>query len=97
MAECPVLKKKQAAKAIGLIKAAPQPSSIVAFPNDSKSGYEPFLSDGFVALPGCEHLVPVRILRDTGTALSLLLEGVLPVSEESKTSTSVLVRGFEMG
>ncbi|KAG7476096.1 hypothetical protein JOB18_045213 [Solea senegalensis] len=90
-------KKKQAAKAVGLIKVTPQPSSLVAFPNDSKSGYEPFLSDGFVALPGGEHPVPVRILCDSGAALSLLLEGVLPMSEESKTSTSVLVCGFEMG
>ena len=34
---------------------------------------------------------------DTGAAFSLLLEGVLLVSKESKTGTSVLVCGFEMG
>ena len=39
----------------------------------------------------------MRILRDTGPALSFLLEGVLPLSGKSKTGTSVLVRGFEMG
>ena len=61
---------------------------------DSKTGYEPFLSDGFVTLAGGKHLAPVRILRDTGAALSFLLEGILPLSDESKTGTSVLVRGF---
>ena len=39
----------------------------------------------------------MRILRDTGAALSFLIEGILPLSDESKTGTRVLVRGFEMG
>ena len=52
-------------------------------------GMSLFLSNGFVALPGGEHLIPMCILCDSG--LSLLFEGVLPMSEESKTDTSVLV------
>ena len=39
----------------------------------------------------------VGILRDTGASLSFILQGVLPLSGESKIGTSVLVRGFEMG
>ena len=65
--------------------------------HDSRTGYEPFLSSGFVSLTGGKHLAPVRILRDTGAALSFLVEGVLPLSDKSKTGTSVLARGFEMG
>ena len=50
-----------------------------------------------MSLTGGKHLAPVRILRDTGAALSFLVEGVLPLSDKSKTGTSVLARGFEMG
>ena len=97
VAECPVLRKKET-KTVGLIRSVSHPSSsVVQSATDSKTGYEPFLSDGFVTLAGGKHLAPVRILRDTGAALSFLLEGILPLSDESKTGTRVLVRGFEMG
>ena len=44
VAECPVLRKKQA-KTVGLIKTISHPSlSIVQGASDSKTGYEPFLS-----------------------------------------------------
>ena len=93
-----MLERKQAAKVVTLINATPHPAlSMVESTCDLRSGYEPFLSDGFVSLPGGQHLTPVRILRDTGASLSLLLHGVLPLSGESKIGTSVLVRGFEMG
>ena len=41
--------------------------------------------------------MPVRILRDTGAAQSFLLEGVVPLSDNTNTGTQVLVRGIEMG
>ena len=92
-----MLRKKET-KTVGLIRSVSHPSSsVVQSATDSKTGYEPFLSDGFVTLAGGKHLAPVRILRDTGAALSFLLEGILPLSDESQTGTSVLVRGFEMG
>ena len=97
VAECPVLLKKNT-KAVGLVKTISHPSSsLVQCAHDSRTGYEPFLSSGFVSLTGGKHLAPVRILRDTGAALSFLVEGVLPLSDKSKTGTSVLARGFEMG
>ena len=93
-----MLERKQAAKVVTLINVTPHPAlSMVESTCDLRSGYEPFLSDRFVSLPGGQHLIPVRILRDTGASLSLLLHGVLPLSGESKIGTSVLVRGFEMG
>ena len=74
VAECPVLERKQAAKVVTLINVTPHPAlSMVESTCDLRSGYEPFLSDGFVSLPGGQHLTPVRILRDTGASLSLLL------------------------
>ena len=95
VAECPVLERKQAANMVTVIKATPR--TMTESTSDSESGYEPFLSDGFVSLPGGQHRTPVRILRDTGASLSFILQGVLPLSGESEIGTSVLVRGFEMG
>ena len=40
---------------------------------------------------------PIRILRDTGSSLSVLLAGVLPLSEKTYTRQSVLLQGVEMG
>ncbi len=48
-----------------------------------------------LSLPGPDGCVPVRI-RDTGTSQSLLLEGTLPLSDETATGAQVLVRGVEM-
>ena len=59
----------------------------------------PFISEGTVALSeGKENLErPIRILRDTGSSLSVLLAGVLPLSEKTYTGQSVLLQGVEMG
>lgn len=98
MAVCPVLKKKQAAKGVGLIKAASHSTLFcLEHTRNVNTGYKPFLSYGFVSLPGEEHLTLIRILRDTCTAHPFILEGVLPLSAKTKTGTSVLVNGFEMG
>ncbi|KAL2103191.1 hypothetical protein ACEWY4_000059 [Coilia grayii] len=60
------------------------------------SDYAPFITLGFVSLPG-HGKVPVRVLRDTGAAQSFLLEGVLPLSAATATGKHVLIRGIEMG
>ncbi|XP_048059224.1 uncharacterized protein LOC125275920 isoform X1 [Megalobrama amblycephala] len=52
---------------------------------------------GVVSLLGQESGVPVSILRDTGASQSLLLEGILPLSDQTTTGAHVLVRGVEMG
>ena len=39
----------------------------------------------------------IRILRDTGASQSLLLEGVLLLSESSYTESNILSQGVEMG
>ncbi len=59
----------------------------------------PFIMDGLVSLVGnansqkC-HKKTVRVLRDTGTAQSFILEVILPLSDESSIGSSVLVQGF---
>jgi hypothetical protein len=61
-------------------------------------GFESFLSQGTVSLlndgTGVEEDVPIVILRDTGAAQTVLLEGVLPVSEATSDQASVLVSGI---
>jgi len=60
--------------------------------------YFPFISDGSVALIGKEHEAkPVHVLRDTSASQSLLLEGVLPLSESTYLGSNVLLLGVELG
>ncbi|XDV19608.1 hypothetical protein PO909_025053 [Leuciscus waleckii] len=65
--------------------------------SDGSTDYTPFLTTGVVSLSGQDGGVPVRILRDTGAAQSLLLKGVLLLSDQTDTGAQVLVRGVEMG
>ena len=69
-------------------------SSSVDFMEDH---YKPFLSQGFVSLSDSSEALPVQILRDTGAAQTLLLEGSLPLSEHTFTGRSVLLQGVELG
>ena len=69
-------------------------SSSVDFMEDH---YKPFLSQGFVSLSDSSEALPVQILRDTGAVQTLLLEGLLPLSEHTFTGRSVLLQGVELG
>ncbi|XP_062567274.1 uncharacterized protein LOC134229543 [Saccostrea cucullata] len=57
--------------------------------------FKPFVFDGLVSVDTDSH--PIRILRDTGASQSLLLEGVLPLSEKTHTGSEVLIQGVELG
>ncbi len=57
------------------------------------SSYSPFITEGRVSLVG-EKEIPVKILRDTGSMDSFILESVLPFSSQSHTGESVLIRGI---
>ena len=66
-------------------------------PVEGNDEYSPFISDGSVALIGEEHNAkPVCVLRDTGASQSLLLEGVLPLSESTYSGSNVLLQGVEL-
>ncbi|XP_073809789.1 uncharacterized protein [Danio rerio] len=100
IASCPVLRKKGKAKHVGLISVDSSSNFNCTSESDfnpTKDGYAPFLHYGTVSISSMSKPVPVRILRDTGASLSIILKGVLPLSEETATGSAVLVRGFEMG
>ena len=66
--------------------------------SDYMENYKPFISEGVVSLVGDENSSQkVKILRDTGATQSLMLDIVLPVTENSFTGANVLISGVEMG
>ena len=65
-----------------------------------KEEYLPFISEGFVSLSGDspdQQPIKIKMLRDTGATQSLLLEGVLPLSEQTSAGANVLIQGVECG
>ena len=59
---------------------------------DYMENYKPFISEGVVSLVGDENSSQkVRILRDTGATQSLMLDSVLPLTENSFTGANVLI------
>ena len=68
---------------------------------DKESDYmdsSDFISEGVVSLVGDKSsLQRVKILRDTGATQSLMLDSVLPLTENSFTGANVLISGVEMG
>ncbi|KAK0156627.1 hypothetical protein N1851_000058 [Merluccius polli] len=100
ISDCQSLKKKNAketqkqklSKGSGFVRPLCQPHSKI------DPVYKPFVSSGIVSLTGHEQdSVPVKILRDTGSAQSFRLASTLPFSEESYCGSDVLVQGIEMG
>ena len=66
--------------------------------SDYMENYKPFISVGVVSLVGDENSSQkVKILRDTGATQSLMLDSVLPLTENSFTGANVLISGVEMG
>ncbi len=64
---------------------------------DVPDEFKPFTSEGFVSLPGDDtKKQPVTILRDKAVSQSVLLRGVLPLTEEMKSGNRALLRGVEM-
>ena len=66
--------------------------------SDYMENYKPFISEGVVSLVGDENSSQkVKISRDTGATQSLMLDSVLPFTENSFTGANVLISGVEMG
>ena len=66
--------------------------------SDYMENYKPFISEGAVSLVGDENSSQkVKILRDTGATQSLMLDSVLPLTENSFTGANVLISGVEVG
>lgn len=62
----------------------------------AQSGLFPFMSKGYVCLEGSDEKVLINVLRDTGATQSLILENLLPFSDNSSAGISVLLQGVEM-
>ena len=56
----------------------------------------PFVSEGFVSLTEEDEKIPIRILRDTGASQSLMIQSMLPLSDQTSMATSVLIQGVEL-
>ncbi|XP_076055291.1 uncharacterized protein LOC143033689 [Oratosquilla oratoria] len=71
----------------------------VATANSSptSSPFEPFCSSGSVALTQFSEPIPLKILRDTGSALSLVAKDAVPSIETCYTGNWVLVNGLTGG
>lgn len=100
--QCFVLNKKtKTPKAVNLVQTGNSPEvrsppSRIPVTKEGLDGYASFLMRGFVSLCEQSPKVPVTILHDSGASQSMLLEGVLPLSDCSSVHSSVLVRGIEM-
>ena len=69
-------------------------SSPVEKASGKKDQYNPFISTGYVSLSENSIKVPIE---DTVATQSLLVEDVLPLSENMATGTIVQIQGIELG
>ncbi len=58
------------------------------------STFSPFVTDGFVRLVNSTEDVPVKILRNTGSSETFVLESILSFSNDSYIGNYVLIRGI---
>ena len=109
MSECRALERKnqrvdpdllitsQIVDTTGSVNEIQDQGKSVTLGSTAGSGLSPFVSKGFVCLEGSKERVPIKVLRDTGATQSLILDSVLPFSDQSSTGVSVLLQGVEMG
>ena len=94
IADCLALKRKPpqgpAPKGVGLIKTVKPAVKECVSPDPT---YQPFIFQGVVSFPHDPTTKAViQILRDTGAAQSLVLQSVLPWSEQSYCGSNVLLQ-----
>ncbi len=58
------------------------------------STFSPFVTDGFVRLVNSTEDVPVKMIRDTGSSETFVLESILSFSNDSYIGNDVLIRGI---
>lgn len=110
--ECPLLKNKQIrgknknTAPVLLTNCFPQTPAVCSTDDSvikgncseikGNTGYAPFISQGCVSLLEEHESVPVRVLRDTGSSESFILESILPFSSSSYVGKNVLIRGIAL-
>ena len=94
MPECWVLQKKQkknpTANPVATINHTSSSTNSSVSVQDS---YHSFISNGFLLVQENNTPIPIKILRDTGASQSLLVLGVLSLSDESAAGDHVLIKG----
>ncbi len=83
---------KQKPKGVAFIQSHFVPDNL----HPSQTSFEPFIIESVVALSDYSDFKSIVMLRDTGSAQSLILESV-PFSSQSYIGTDVLIRGVELG
>ena len=77
-------------------KTYDKPMLLVNSVNSTLDSFEPYIYQGKIFLnDGKDKAINVRVLRDTGSNQSLLLEGVVPNIEQAFTGEKVLCSGLE--
>ena len=61
-----------------------------------QDSYHPFISSGFLSIQENDTPIPIKIIHDTGASQSLLVEGVLPLSDKSATGNHILIKGVKL-
>lgn len=95
LSECWALERKDKKKSNAMVTtSANSPGKVAATTPDV---FKPFLSQGSISIDKNGVETSIQILRDTGASQSLLVEGVLALSEQSATGETVLIHGVELG
>ena len=112
MSNCPLLKDKDTARKeavgcavnLGSGSMKPKHSTLTKQEFPQKRGetekvsenFEPFVLEGVVSLGDDKNQQPIKIMRDTGCAQSMILARTLPFDENSSTGLSALIQGVGM-
>ena len=86
-------------KGVGFVRSVPLSAHETAknVRGEAEECFGPFILEGSVSLSDMENeRVPIKILRDTGASQSLILQSVLPFSENTFCGSDALVLGVEM-
>lgn len=97
VSDCKAWQQKAGGKPKGVAFASSLSTSDRLSSRLHSSAFESFLQAYTVALVDGSDSKQIVMLRDTGSAQSLIRENTLPFSSKSYTGNNVLIRGIEMG
>ncbi len=99
--ECPLFKARDIAKTKSKFSVKPVLAVTASEVNNVQkncsqcvSTFSLFVTDGFVRLVNSTEDVPVKIIRDTGSSETFVLESILSFSNDSYIGNDVLIRGI---
>ena len=95
LSECWALEKKKANNPVMTVIREKQPLPAKhrsqlkdqVKPGMSLEEEHPFVSEGFVSLTEEDEKIPIKILRDIGASQSLMIQSMLPLSDQTSMAT----------